>query len=1080
MEARPEESRKPRGLIGHCGDFLRWLLLLALVTAAVCSFGMYFIHSQLDQEIRLIVLNKFQSHYSDLIVRVRSAHLAEGRGIEVRGLSISEPSQDGRELPLLYIEELFAECPTELADLAAGNTRATRLVFRGTKLRAIRLPNDRWNIAKLFPPPKFGDSPPPIELENSTLEIIDLTGSVNRILTLDDIALKLTPLVDASIAAELDLPPSFRIEGSFAGDHLRQVHIRGNVNPNTRQFELTGAVQGLETNAAAIDSLPGDWATIATPLRSATGLANFTFALAASDASSSWRYSIDGKFSGRIEDSRLPQPLMNVNLPFELSNDEILVRGATAQAGPTKLQFAARAKQLSTAAPFSVRLKAEHVVLDNRLADSLPPEWRVRWDKFNPRGIVDSDITLQYDGERTFMSATADLLDTSFAYHKLPYRIHQARGQVRYNNGLLEVDRILGLANGVPVLFDGKLNRPDNDPTGWFRIRVDQPLPIDAQLIDALPRGTRQVVQKLNPRHGKLTANFRFDRPSWQVPPRKQLEVQLAECSMQYERFRYPLYGIRGTLKMDNDVWTFTDLEGHNDSAFVVCQGGWRRIDENNSLLDLSFDAFDVPLEDELRNALPDGAQAFWRSLRPRGTLDHLEIGVRYQSMAHDLSVTIDGLKRHSEDDLAERITIKPTWLPYQLDEVVGVVRYDNGIAELQQVQGRHGNTAVQLSGRFDPLPDDRWQFRATELHIDRLRIDHELVPALPEPLAQAVSRLKLSGPLSVSGTLGMQGDKGSERPKTADWSLDFDVEDGTLDFGVRLEHLRGSMQLAGSIGEHGHYSRGQFDIDSLFYNGLQLTEISGPLSVDDRHLAFGEAIRRQQGEQVSRPLKAKVLGGVLVGSGKILLDQGSTFELDGELFDADLATIVKEFGQSSPGVSGRAFAQVHLTGAGTGTHKLRGNGSVQLRDADIYELPVMVRLLKLIRVKTPDETAFTTSDMAFTIEADRLYFKQLDFAGDAVNLRGRGEMTFDREIDLVFQASVLAHDSPLDRLVRPFFGDGGGLLEVPVTGTLDEPQFPRGVNQAIQQVFPESERRNDISRLPPARGAIGGRNRRR
>ena len=45
---------------------------------------------RVDEEIRLRVQGIFASHYSKFDVYVRSAQLVEGKGIEVRGLSIRE------------------------------------------------------------------------------------------------------------------------------------------------------------------------------------------------------------------------------------------------------------------------------------------------------------------------------------------------------------------------------------------------------------------------------------------------------------------------------------------------------------------------------------------------------------------------------------------------------------------------------------------------------------------------------------------------------------------------------------------------------------------------------------------------------------------------------------------------------------------------------------------------------------------------------------------------------------------------------------------------------------------------------
>jgi hypothetical protein len=66
--------------------------------------------------------------------------------------------------------------------------------------------------------------------------------------------------------------------------------------------------------------------------------------------------------------------------------------------------------------------------------------------------------------------------------------------------------------------------------------------------------------------------------------------------------------------------------------------------------------------------------------------------------------------------------------------------------------------------------------------------------------------------------------------------------------------------------------------------------------------------------------------------------------------------------------------------------------------------------------------------------------------------------------------------------MLGPILRDSAGLLEVQVTGTIDEPRVTRGVNQAIQQVFPETERRGgsdgdsragNLSRLPETRGLL-------
>ena len=1076
MEARQQIEPQRRGLCAHVGDFLRWLLFLVLITSAVASFIMYFVHSRLDDEIRRYVETKFQTNYPDLVVQVRSAHRVKGSGIEIRGLLIAEPRSDGEPLPVVYVEELFAECASDLGDLAAGNTHARRLVLRGMKLQATRLPDGSWSIDRLLPLPKFGNTPPPITIENSYLELVDLAGTTPRVTMLRDISLTSHPVVSQTSAPTIS-PPPFRLQGSFTSEYLRRVQVRGYIDLAAGEWDVSGTVEGLDVSSRTIDALPQEIAKHLTELRSATGTAAFSFAITKPPGDAPLAYSSAGDFNGRIEDARLPQSLVNVHVPFEVDQRGLRVQDAVAQAGATSLQLSATLTELQHGSPFAVRLKAERVKLDEHLEQVLPRQWREQWGKFSPRGTINADLTVRFDGQHTETSVVADVLDASFAYHKFPYRVHRAAGRIAFVDNVLEISNLRASANGHPVLIKGKLNNPGPDATGWMDVTVQEPMPLDDQLIDALQGKQEEIVRSLTPT-GMVRIASRFERLDSTRPPHKRLRIELLNCSMRFHRFPYPLYNITGLLTMDNGEWTFQELEGYNDSGFVTCSGGWKPDERGNSILTMDFNATDVPLEDELRDALSPGARRFWQTLHPRGTIDHLAVGLRYDATLHDLSISIYANKRGAAGNVEGRsITVKPSWLPYQLDEVTGVASYRNGSIQFEHIKGFHGKTSIEVSGTFQNRSDDRWRLRVSDLYVDRLHTNHEVVSALPKRLGDAVAKLNLQGPVNISGTLGIDGVVGVDQPVSSEWSLDFDVEDVIVNCAILLEHLRGQIHLAGSNGPTGHYSRGQINLDSLVYHGIQLTQIAGPFSIDDQHLSFGDETRRLRGEQTGHPVRATVFDGVLVGSGRVWLNE-AVWRADAELFDADLANISKELAPGSKDLSGRTFGTVRLTGTSTGRHNLRGTGSVQLRKADIYTLPVMARLLKLVKVRPPDETAFTSSDIDFRIEADRIYFDRIDFDGDAINLSGHGEMALDRTIDLTFETSVVERNSVIDRMLRPIIRESGGLFEVYVRGTLDDPQIERRVNQAIQQVLPEGPP-GGMSRLPTPRGRANIRARR-
>lgn len=696
------------------------------------------------------------------------------------------------------------------------------------------------------------------------LEFVDLTGTSGRGLSVRDITLELTPIASNEVIAALDSPPAFQLQGSFAADHLRRVTLQGQLIPSTDEYSLQGNVEGLDLSSQTINALPDDLASKVSMLRAATGNTDFSFTYSKPGTNEPTTYSLLGKFTGRIEEPRLPHALMRVELPFELTESGLRIQDATAWAGPSKLQLSASIEQLSAGTPFAFRLQAQHVTLNEQLAKPLTGKFRDAWDKLSPQGVVDADVTMIYDGKDLKTSLVADLLDASFAYEKFPYRVHHARGQLRLHEDVLNVDNVQATANGRPMRLRGTLHNPGPEVTGWLDVTVDEPLPLDDQLFKAIQGKGEEVVRSLNPQ-GMVRVAARFERPDLTHPPHTFVALELLNCSMRYDKFRYPLYNITGTVLMNNKEWTFKNLEGYNDSAFVTCNGSWSPDPVDGAILSLNFNANDVPLEDELRNACPPNAQRFWQSLHPRGTIDYVSVRLSYEAAVKNLSLEVIGQKRPADRNVEGRsITIKPSWLPYQLDDVVGAVKFQDGVAQLQRVRGSHGDTSVELTGKFESLPDEQWQFEATEINIEGARANHELVSALPRRLGNAILKLKFQGAVSVSGRLGMQGMMGVGQPLSSAWEIDLDVEDGTVDCGVKLEHIRGGMHLGGSLSQHGHLSRGQLSIDSLVYKGVQLTQVSGPLSIDDQFISLGEKTRANSTNQSPGLFAQKRLAGLL------------------------------------------------------------------------------------------------------------------------------------------------------------------------------------------------------------------------
>jgi hypothetical protein len=251
--------------------------------------------------------------------------------------------------------------------------------------------------------------------------------------------------------------------------------------------------------------------------------------------------------------------------------------------------------------------------------------------------------------------------------------------------------------------------------------------------------------------------------------------------------------------------------------------------------------------------------------------------------------------------------------------------------------------------------------------------------------------------------------------------------------------------------------------VDSVVIQGVQLTQVIGPLSLDGSRLLLGAWARQAQDRnRPPRQITAKVFEGSMTADVVVALDDEGAFEIQASLTDADLARISAEAISQRKKLTGKAQGYVKLAGTRKGKHTYNGSGVVRLRDADIYELPVMVALLKLLSIREPDKTAFNTADLDYRIQGEHIYLDRLDFVGDAITLKGSGEMDWQRNLNVQFYTMVGRDEVQLP-VLRPLIGEASrNLMLITVGGTLDQPELKReafpGLNETLQQIFPEAK----------------------
>ncbi|MBQ7813116.1 MAG: hypothetical protein IJ387_01315, partial [Thermoguttaceae bacterium] len=213
------------------------------------------------------------------------------------------------------------------------------------------------------------------------------------------------------------------------------------------------------------------------------------------------------------------------------------------------------------------------------------------------------------------------------------------------------------------------------------------------------------------------------------------------------------------------------------------------------------------------------------------------------------------------------------------------------------------------------------------------------------------------------------------------------------------------------------------------------------------------------------RPILARVCDGQATTDGVFYRRQVPTYKVVFNVKNARLADVTREFAPGSKPIQGRVAAYATLKGEGLNVATLKGEGGFSLQDAELYESPQIVKILQILSVREPDQTAFDSAFVDFEVIGERLQLKRVLLEGNALTLFGDGWLTVrDKEklIDLTLNARLGSASDQIP-LVSDFLGGvGDQLAQIRVEGALSSPIIRQerfsGVKKAWWNVFPEQE----------------------
>jgi hypothetical protein len=1011
--------------------------------------------------------------YPDLKIRVDWARRLSENGIELRGVVFTDPAWSGANKKVLSIERIEIQCDSSLSSLVSGNVVVGHVRIEAPRLRGERSGSGSWSLAGLVPQTNSKSSLPlpSIEVVDGELELIDVLHPDVKLALWRDVNLQLSPATwidhvegetTGSLAAEDQSRErsSWTFEGQLSSGRLGQSQIDGwFVSP--KQWHIEGNVTDLIVDQHTWNLVPlSTWGQFGTPpqLGAKIGIQfrvdqqpqqPILFAMRG-DVSSGW-----------VNDERYPYPLTDVEGAFEFTSDQFIVKNFLANSGSAEIRGSATFRDFELRKPYRIRLDVKRFAIDQRLRSLLTKSLKATWDEIKPSGYCDGTVSLSFDGKKLIPSVHVSCSESELEYYKLPYRLRDVSGTVSFENDHLSVGLTAPL-HGTTLTIDAELDRPGPDGVGEINIRTAGHVPLDKEFTAALPEQSQRFMLDLSPR-GWFKVHARFFRLDTSVPKSKHITIEVRDGSIQHAKFPYAVHRIEGVVEMLDDTWTFKELRGGNASGYITATGSWNPRSTDSKDSSLTFKCHDVPLNDELRDALPSGMKRLWNDIHPSGTIDYLKVVLGYRENSRQLSLDVFGQKWDGRQHEAGRsVSVVPSWFPYRFDDVTGTFRYVDGRVELRQIRGRHDQTEVQrVNGVGTIARNGEWRVQLSDLAVTNLHLDHDLLEAFPEALSRGLSRIRVHGPVGMQGRVTFHGGRG-EVPEV-NWKLDFDLEDVRVECGTSLDHVRGQMSLDGIANSRGFVSDGRLTIDSMFFKDHQIVKVTGPIRIEPKQIYIGSYATERQGRDIPQSVQGRILGGVMTMDAKVDAISGK-MNLELALESGDLRLIAREFTSKRTDVHGRVSITATLVGKASDPETWRGGGIVRLWDADLYESPFMARLLSVVKYARFDETSFSRSSMDYRVEGDRIVFDHVTLDGP-IRLQGRGELTRQRQLDMNFYVEIVDEIRQIPFLRSLAIGANKNALAISVKGTLDEPiivkqPFPE-LNRGLQEIFVDKSGRD-------------------
>ena len=1081
LKLRSNPTLLKRSPLGEGWSHFRASVTFLLVCATLFLAGVYYFRSSLDQQIGEALLRHLNHKLSTTgwQVSFRKLKIVTDSGLRIQDLELRYRQTNQ---PALTVDSLEVRVPLDLANPEAWTIRPEAIVFDKSVIKVDVLQWTGPQLAALLTAVcPIENLPPP------TVPLVARDATVRLFHPLSD---RFGPVAfrDVNLLAQTQVSnarSTLAIQGSGVSAEAGTLEWNLALDRCARTFAARIQFADLAFTEKWLGLVQTDKLGKLDELAALRGLFSGSAELQGMLGPTRLQhYQVVAQLAeGTAEHRQLREPLSAGQAQIRLTPESWEVTDFTARLGPGTVLGKLQANPRVT--PLQWHLEGDWLDchFDRNLFSRWPAAPSRVLDELNPRGLVDLHFSFKGDDAIRQRSCLVEIRQGEFELARFPFPISHCVGTVRLEEEHCQVN-VQALEAGQLIDIRGEAWGLLSRPTFDFRFACDGFLPFNDKLLQALQRypKTLRQLELLNPRgYFGVSGNFRRVEPG--TPNQLEYAIELKQCAIRHQLFPWPVRDIEGLARVNGSEVQFERLRGRNGTCTITGAGAFRPADG----LNLKLVGLNVPLNQELRQAMQPNTQRVWDALRPTGEVAEVRVDIRHGTGATRPDIAVDFDLHRRGSNTVPNAAIAPVAFPYALSQLRGNVQVANGRISLRELEGEHGRCWLNCSGTGS-YDEANWRVDLNELQVGALKVDEDLLAAMPNKLQAACRELKFDGLLNLAGKVTLQGGAAlpavvSAGPPTGrpipfddlrsephpapgfqlDWNVRLDTDAAKLQVGVPLENVSGSVQLEGRFDGQSTACRGRLQLDSLSLLRMQVTQVEGPIWLDENRAAVGY-FAAPQGQSSGESLHGTLYSGQIHLNGQSWTENGRKFYLQTTLANAQLAPLAQLWAPQVERLTGLAQGGLRLWGDSGSLDSLQGSGAVQLHDAHIFELPVFLATMRQLSRPDLDTRAFDSSQAQFVIANRQIQFPRMEFNGDALSLIGEGKIGFDRSVDLNFYTMMGRNRFYIPLLTELARASSQQIFWVEVTGNLANPQTTRKIlpvlNDGLRRLLgvPESD----------------------